>query len=366
MNSKNISNARLITQQIAATRFTTPKEMVGWMGAMQAQDYNMAKWAIGLRLPGTTDAIIEDAFNKGEILRTHVLRPTWHFVSADDIYWMLELTAPHMNRAMKGRHKALGLDEKIFAKSNSIIQKALERGKHLTRVEIMNELNKNKIETHDQKSIHLMYHAELNGLVCSGIMRGKEHTYALLEKRVKKAKSITREEALAKLAERYFTSHGPATLEDFTWWSGLNITESRKALEMVEKNFVTETFKSRTYLFADSFAVPKRNKSSFHLLPAFDEYIISYKDRSVAIQTEHQPKAFSANGIFWPTIIMKGKVIGLWKRNIQKDKVIIEAEFFKKPTKAAINSFKKESKKYGKFLDKKVEIRDPLNKKSGT
>ncbi len=221
----------------------------------------------------------------------------------------------------------------------------------------MIELNKNKIETHDQKSIHLMFHAELNGLVCSGIMRGKEHTYALLEKRVKKAKSITREEALAKLAERYFTSHGPATLEDFTWWSGLNVTEARQALEIIKKRFISETINSKTYLFTDSFSVPQGNKSSCHLLPAFDEYIISYKDRSAAIQTEHQPKAFSSNGIFWPTIIMNGKVIGLWKRTIQKNKVVTEAQFFKKAGKAVLDSFKKESKKYGKFLDKKAEVK---------
>jgi hypothetical protein len=193
MDFKSISQTRLACQQIAGTNFTTPKEIVSWMGAMQAQDYNMAKWAIGVRLPGSTDAAIEDAFNKGTILRTHVLRPTWHFVSADDIYWMLALCAPHMNVSMKSRHKQLGLDEKIFAKSNSIIQKALEPGKHLTRPEIMSELNKNNIETQDLKSSHLMFHAELTGIVCSGNMRGKEHTYALLEKRVKKTSPITKD-----------------------------------------------------------------------------------------------------------------------------------------------------------------------------
>ena len=357
MDFKDISNVRLMAQQIAGTTFTTPKEIVGWMGAMQAQDFNMAKWAIGVRLSGATDSIIENAFNKGEILRTHVLRPTWHFVSADDIYWMLELTAPHMNRAMKSRHKQLGLDEKMLAKSNSIIQKALESGKHLTRPEIMGELNKNKIETHDLKSIHLMFHAELNGIVCSGIIRGKEHTYALLEKRVKRTKSITREEALAKLAERYFKSHCPATLEDFTWWSGLNITEARQAWEMVSKNFISETIKSKTFWFADSFFIPGNRKSSLYLLPAFDEFIISYKDRTAVLQPEHHTKAFTNNGIFHPVIVMNGQAIGLWKRNIQKDKVILEAEFFKKASKAAIHSFKKESKKYGKFLRKKVEIK---------
>jgi DNA glycosylase AlkZ-like len=360
MDFKSISQTRLIGQQIAGTSFTTPKEIVGWMGAMQAQDYNMAKWAIGVRLPGTTDAIIENAFCNGQILRTHVLRPTWHFVSADDIYWMLELCAPHMNRAMKSRQKALGLNEKIFAKSNSTIERSLASGKHLTRTELIAELEKAGIVPNSLQSLHIMEHAELNGVICSGIMRRKEHTYTLLEKRVKKAKSITREEALAKLAERYFTSHGPATLEDFTWWSGLNVTEARQALEMIKKRFISETIKSKTYLFTDSFSVPQKNKSSFHLLPAFDEYVISYKDRTAAIQAEHQPKTFSSNGIFWPTIVMNGKVIGLWKRNIQKDKVIAEAQFFKKASKAVISSFKKESKKYGEFLDKKVEIKGLL------
>lgn len=357
MDFKTISRIRLTCQQIAGTSFTTPKEIVGWMGAMQAQDYNMAKWAIGLRLPGTTDTVIENAFNKGEILRIHVLRPTWHFVSADDIYWMLQLSAPHMNLAMKSRHKRLGLNERIFSKSNSIIREALASGRHLTRPEIMSELNKNKIETHDLKSIHLMYHAELNGIVCSGTRRGNEHTYTLLDKRIKKEKSITREEALAKLAERYFTGHCPATLEDFTWWSGLPAKDARQALEIIKNKFIPETIQSKIYWLPASFSIPAKSKSSFYLLPAFDEYIISYKDRTAAIEAQHQPKAFSNNGIFWPAIIMNGKVIGLWKRNIQKDKVIVEAEFFKKASKAAISSFKTESKKYGKFLNKKVEIK---------
>ncbi|HEY5408092.1 MAG TPA: winged helix DNA-binding domain-containing protein [Ginsengibacter sp.] len=357
MNFKNISNVRLIAQQITTPTFTTPKEIVSWMGALQAQDYNMAKWAIGVRLPGSTDAKIEDAFNKGTILRTHVLRPTWHFVSADDIQWMLELTAPHMNLAMKSRHKQLGLNEKIFSKSNSIIQKALEQGKHLTRPEIMSELEKANIATHDLKAIHLMYHAELNGIVCSGMMRGKNHTYALLEERVKKVKHITREEALAKLAERYFKSRCPATLEDFIWWSGLNITDGRNALEMVKNNFISENIKSKTYWLPGSFSVTPKSKSSFYLLPAFDEFIISYKDRRAVIEQEYYAKAFTANGIFRPVMVMNGKVIGLWKRDIQKDKLITEAQFFKRAGEAAINSFKNESKTYAKFLCKKVEVK---------
>jgi len=237
MHFKNISHIRLITQQIEATKFTTPREIVSWMGAMQSQDYNMAKWAIGLRLPGTIDATIEDAFNKGEILRTHVLRPTWHFVAAEDIYWMLELTSPQMNSLLKSRQKQLELTKTIFAKSNSIIETAVSGGKHLTREELMILLKKARIALTHERCYHLMYQAELNGIVCSGNMKGKNQTYALLEERVKKTKQIAREEALAKLAIRYFTSHCPATVEDFIWWSGLNITDGKHALEMVKKNF---------------------------------------------------------------------------------------------------------------------------------
>ena len=358
MNFKNISNTRLINQQIGDTNFTTPKEIVGWMGAMQAQDYRMAKWAIGLRLLGITDSLIEDSFNKGEILRTHVLRPTWHFVSAEDIYWMLELSAPQMKRAMKSRDKQLGLDENIFLKSNSIIAKALSGEKHLTRSELEVKLQRAKISTNEQRLIHLMFYAELSGIICSGKVDGVNQTYTLLAESVKTTKHILRDEALAKLAERYFKSRGPATLEDFIWWSGLNITDAKHALEMIKRNFVTETIKSKTYWFADSFPMPEKRKSSLYLLPAFDEFIISYKDRTAVFPQEDQAKAFTSNGIFHPVIVMNGKAIGLWKRNIQKDKVIPEADFFKKASKTAVDLFNKKAKKYGKFLEKKVDIKE--------
>jgi hypothetical protein len=234
MDFKNIADIRLASQQIVATKCKTAKEVVAWMGAMQAQDYNMAKWAIGLRLPASMDEIIQETINSGEVLRTHILRPTWHFVAAEDIYWMLGLTAPQMKTLQRSRHKELGLTEKILAKSNSIIAKALSGGKHLSREELMALLEKSRIDTGNQKSYHLMHVAELNGVVCSGKINEKKQTYALLEERVQKPKSLTREEALARLAQKYFTSHCPATLQDFTWWSGLSAIDARHALEMVK------------------------------------------------------------------------------------------------------------------------------------
>ena len=355
MDFKNIAGIRLSSQQIVATKCKTAKEIVAWMGALQAQDYHMAKWAIGLRLPSSTDEIIQETINNGKVLRTHVLRPTWHFVAAEDIYWMLELSAPQMKTLQRGRHKELGLTQKILAKSNSIIAKALSGGKHLCREELMALLEKSGIDTGNQKSYHLMHTAELNGIVCSGKLNGKKQTYALLEERVQKIKSLTREEALARLAQRYFTSHCPATLQDFTWWSGLSAADARHALEMVKNNFVSETIGAQTYWLTNSFSIPETNKTSVYLLPAFDEFIISYRDRSAVLPLEHTRKAVSNNGLFRPVILVNGKVAGLWKRTLVKDKVIVEAQFFERPNKTIIRAVEKASEEFGKFLGKKYK-----------
>ncbi|MEW6108889.1 MAG: winged helix DNA-binding domain-containing protein [Nitrospirota bacterium] len=338
------------------TKFKTVKDIVGWMGAMQAQDYAMVKWAIGVRLPGSTVQVIETAINNGEIIRTHLLRPTWHFVSADDIYWMLELTAPQIKASLKSRHKELGLSETIFSKSNTIIEKALRGGKHLIREELAAELGKAKIATDDNRASHLLLRAELDGIVCSGATKGGKQTYALLEERVPKTKSLTKGEALAALAKKYFTSHGPATLQDFVWWSGLSVSDAKHALEMVKSDFISEIIDSQTYWLANLFSIPGTDKKVVNLLPAFDEFIISYKDRSVSLPFENHNKTVSNNGIFRPVIVVNGQVTGIWKRTIKNDKVIVETELFKQPNKTTKSLIEKASIQYGHFLEKKTEI----------
>jgi hypothetical protein len=360
MNLADIANIRLTSQQLTAAKFKTPKELVGWMGAMQAQDYNMAKWAIGVRLPGSSGKIIQTAIDKGEVIRTHLLRPTWHFISPDDIYWMLELTAPQIKASMKSRNKELELTDKIFTKSNTIIKKALAGGKHLTREELMAKLQKAKIRTDEYRSGHLMLQAELDGIVCSGSLNGLKQTYTLLEERIPKPKSLTRQEALAKLAQKYFSSHYPATLQDFAWWSGLSGADSKQALEMIKPKLIPETIGSITYWLPNSFTIPKTFEESTYLLPAFDEFTISYKDRSASLSFENQKRSISFNGIFKPTIIINGQVAGIWKRTIKNDKVIIGTEFFKPKifgTKKVLkNLIAKAAKALGNFLDKKAEI----------
>ena len=266
MNLSHIANARLANQQIASAKFKKAKDLVAHMGAIQSQDYAMSKWAIGLRLPGSTEKQIEKALDKGEIIRTHVLRPTWHIITGADIYWMLALSADKIKSQMKTMNRQLELTEKIFTRSNTIIEKCLQDGKHLTREVIMDSLEKAKIPTQSNRLSHLLVRAELDGITCSGKMDGNKKTYALLSERVPTKKILSKEESLALLAKKYFTSHGPATIEDFSWWSGLSLTNARLGLEMVKSNFIFEKINGLAYWFSNDLHWPVENKSSVHLL----------------------------------------------------------------------------------------------------
>ena len=355
MTSDEISKRRLSNQQITKTKFSTVKEIVGWMGAVQAQDYAMAKWAIGVRLSGSTDRIIERAIDDAEIIRTHVLRPTWHFVSGDDLHWLLELTAPRILKTLSSRHRELELDENTIRKTNSIIEKALE-GSQLTRREIMTELERLGVCTNDARASHIMLNAELSGVVCNGSRREKQFTYALLDERVKKSKTYQKDEALAELATRYFSSHGPANLPDFVWWSGLSVRDAKIGLESVKSVLNSEKLEGKEYWFNGAVELNARENENAYLLPAFDEFIISYKDRSAALDDTHSSSAISRNGVFKPVIVKNGKVIGIWQRTVKKDKVMIKFNYFKSSLKLSDNAIRNAVKPFGEFLNLKVEI----------
>ena len=357
MNTTDISTLRLQNQQVSATKFKTVKELVGWMGAMQAQDYNQAKWAIGARLPHLTETQIESAFNQGDIFRTHLMRPTWHFVSADDIYWMLELTSKQIKSTTKSRNRDLGLTENDLAKSKEVLVKSLEGNRSLTREELSDELNRAGINTFEQRLPHILMDAEIGGIICSGGIQGKNQAYALLAEKVPVKKTFSREESLALLAKKYFTSHGPATLPDFVWWSGLPVAEARKALEMNKTILNSEIIDNETYWFANSVDMPSRLHDSVYLLPAFDEYLISYKNRSSAITLENHTKAISNNGIFRPIIVVNGQISGLWKRTIKKDSVLIELDHFRPHNKKEIGLIENAAEMFGHFTGRKVEVK---------
>jgi hypothetical protein len=355
MKLTDISNFRLINQQIATPKFRSIKDITNWMGALQSQDFSMSKWAVGIRLINSTDKMIETAFERGEILRTHLLRPTLHLVSAENIRWLLNLTAPGIKARLESRYKELDLTESLFTKCNNIIQDSLKGENHLTREELITTLAKAKVPVENQRAYHILVKSELDGITCSGMIKGGKQTYALLDERVPKAKDFTKEEALKKIAGIYFTSHGPATLQDFKWWSGLSITDAKNALEIAKPSLASEKIGSEIYWLSNSFDYSKSENTDTHLLPAFDEFLISYKDRTASVPLIYQKKTVSDNGIFWPIIVINGQVRGLWKRTIKRDKIMIETELFGPVDKSIKNQIEKQCETFGLFLDKKIE-----------
>ncbi|MDR1225383.1 MAG: winged helix DNA-binding domain-containing protein [Prevotellaceae bacterium] len=311
----NIPTIRLHNQLITNKVLKTPKEVVAHMGALQAQDYQMVKWGVGLRLPNATNSLIDSALSRGEILRTHVLRPTWHLVVPEDVRWMLMLTAPRIKSTSRAWAAHLGVDDKMLSRCHKTVEKVLVGNKQLTREEISSQLAQVGITLNNHQVAHVMMQAELDCLVCSGAPQGRKQTYTLMDERVIYKKLPYKDEALAMLARKFFTSHGPATLPDFSWWSGLPMAAARHALEMVKKEFSSEAIDEQTYWFSDnSCSTPADSQKSCHFLPAFDEYIVSYKDRQAVLHVDHYSKAISSNGIFKPTIVDNGQVIGLWKK----------------------------------------------------
>jgi hypothetical protein len=357
MTFDEISKYRMVNQKIVNTRFIKANEVVKWMGAMQAQDYAMAKWAIGIRLLNPSDKKIEKAVDDGDILRTHLMRPTWHFVSADDIYWILELTVQRVRASTKSRDRNLELTEAILNKTGRIIEKTLLEKIHVTREELAAEIHKAKIATDNNRMSHILLNAELNGIICSGRSKNGKLTYALLNERVPEKKVLTRDESLAELAKRYFTSHGPATLKDFTWWSGLSVADAKNGLESVKENFFFDTIGDEKYVMPQSFSGKNPEKALLFLLPAYDEFLISYRDRSASLQRINFKRAVSSNGIFYPLIVVNGQVKGLWKRLAKGDKIIIEAEFFLRAGKSDKNLLETEVHRFGEFLNKQTEMK---------
>ena len=345
----HIPHHRLHTQQIAQQQFQQPKELLNWMGAMQAQDYEMSKWAVALRLPDANENKIETALNNGELIRTHILRPTWHIVSAENHRWMMDLSAPQLTRTLNSYNKSVGIDAKTLLKAEKIILKLLAKKNHCTRDEIMSILQKEKINTDNYRSAHIMFHAELNGLVCNGIRKGKEITYALLDERIPLSKKLNRDEALAKLATIYFQSHSPATLKDFSWWSGLNQTEAKKSIDFISKNLEKIEVGEQTYFVFQPTKKIKQN-AEIHLLPAFDEYIISYNHRLDVVDKNQAPKVFTNNGIFKPMIVHDGKIIGTWKRTIAGKKLTTEIFPFEKISKQTEMEIEKKIEAFKKYL----------------
>jgi len=330
---------------------------VAWLGAVQSQDYGAAKWALGLRLKRATDDAVEQAFARGSILRTHLLRPTWHFVAPADIRWILALTAPRVHAANAYYYRRLELDQRVLKRSRAALIKALHGGRQLTRDELRDSLSRSGVATHGlQRMAYIMMSAELDGLVCSGARRGKQFTYALLDERVPKSTTMNRFEALAELVKRFFVSHGPATIQDFVKWSGLTTVDAKCGLEGVKAELNHELVNSRTYWFATSMPSARIKNSTVtktttaFLLPNYDEYTVGYKNHTSVFEAER------AQLVFNHLLVVNGLIVGTWKRTLQKNAVVITSNIFTPLTRAETSSIATAARKYGAFLNLPVVL----------
>ncbi len=358
MTNLDIAHLRLQNQHITQQTFAEPCEAVQWLGAVQAQDYGAAKWAVGLRLQDATDNALEQAFTNGDILRTHVMRPTWHFVSPADIRWLLALTAPYVNATNAYYYRQQTLDDAILIHSSAVLANALQGGKQLTRPELISALQQAGIASDNPLRFGLIImHAELDSIICSGARRGKQFTYALLDERVPQTRTFNRDEALAELARRYFTSHGPATVQDFVWWSGLPVADAKAGLTMVKSQLLHEVVDDQTYWFSPSTLPVKDVSQTAHLLPNYDEYTVGYSERSAVFDMSHANKLDSrSNSLLGYIMVLNGQIVGTWKRTIKKHAIIITPNLFTPLNEAETRAFTTAANRYGAFLDMPVHI----------
>lgn len=325
MNNKDIILQRLINQRIVQSDFTTPEQVVSYMGAMQAQDWSMAKWAIGLRLPGSCDADIEKAFNEGSILRTHVLRPTWHVVTPMDIGWITKLSAPRVHALNGLYYRKFGLDDKTLKKTRDILRKELADNNFKTREELNEKFVKSKISGDRVKLAYIMMHAELEGLICSGPRIGKQFTYAMLAERAPKAIALSNTDALQRLATIYFTSRGPASMADFAWWSGLKMVDCKTAVESLDNSFERMVIDDTEYIMKEN-PNPESKRSATFLMPDYDEYGIGYKDRSMYHHPRWAAKEKVAAQEFFHAMVVDGYFGGMWAKVTKGNKPAVNVK----------------------------------------
>jgi hypothetical protein len=357
MTKFDIAPQRLSNQSIVPATFEKPGDVVKRLGAVQAQDYLGALWAIGLRMKAATEKTIEQAICDRKIIRTWPMRGTLHFVTPEDVRWMLALLAPRIITNAVRRHRQLELDAATFARSEILFTRALQEGRQLTRPEMMDVLEQDGISTAGQRGYHILWWAAQTGLICFGPRQGKQDTFVLLDDWLPDGKTLSRGKSLAELAHRYFTGHGPATIQDFMWWSGLPAADARTGLEMVKAQLASEALGGQTYWFSPSLSSVNTASPTAYLLPGFDEYLLGYKDRNAVLDPAHAKKVVpGGNGMFKPIIIIDGRVVGTWKRTLRKTKVLVSLNPFTSLSATQMEAAAVAAEPYGHFLGLPVEI----------
>lgn len=323
-----IAQRRLASQRLAGAALASVTEVVHWLGAVQAQVYPIARWSIGLRADGLHAASVDDALARAEVIRTHVLRDTWHLVSAQDIQWLLDLTAPRVQQRNQTMYRKLGLAPPLLARTDAVLSDALTGGKQLTRTELAAELARRGIPADGVRLTYILMHAELTQHVCSGARRGNQHTYALLQERVPRTQTRSRDEALGMLIHRYLRSHGPATVKDFSVWSSLTIADTKRGLEIARGELEHTTAGGRRYWFttATPATAPAGGAFRAHLLQAYDEYTVAYRDSREAVDPARLTAVIPGRTTrYTHNILLDGQIIGHWRHaNLNPQRIEVQ------------------------------------------
>jgi len=363
LDTADIARARLNNQLLGREKKSTPGEVVAWLGAVQAQDFAAAKWAIGMRLPQATDAAVEKAYNKGAILRTHVMRPTWHFLAPRDIRAVLALTARRVRAGNASMHRRLELDGRVLSRCHRLISDALRGGRHLTRAELASRLAAARIQATGQRLAYILMDAEFAALICSGPRKGKQFTYALLEERVRRTRTLSNEEALARWTLRYFLGHGPAQARDFAWWSGLTLQEAQRGIELAKGRLQRDTIEGKTYWRSPGRDGQKPDGEKpgagggALLLSIYDEYTIAYRDRSALGPERHLERLISMGNALTSVLVLHGIIAGTWKRVLARARVELTVSPFRTLRRAEKEAIRAAAFAYGEFLGLPADLR---------
>lgn len=351
-----IAQQRLRSHGLSGAPFAGVAEVVGWLGAVQSQEYAVAKWSVGQRATGLSDADLDRALADGTILRTHVMRPTWHFVAAADVRWLLALTAPRVHAVNAHYYRRFELDEEVFARSNALLSAALAGGDQLIRAELATVLAGGGIQADALRLGYLLMYAELTAVICSGGLRGKQRTYALFDERVPPAPPRGRDEALADLTGRFFTSHGPATRADYQWWSGLAAADARRGLELAAPQLAELVVDGETFWYAAAPPPGRPDPSpTAHLLQAYDEYVIGYSRTRGALDLAGLGGKVGPD---WALhgIILDGQFVGGWRRRLTARQLTVEARLLRPLDPVELAAVRDAADRYGGFLGVPTEL----------
>ena len=359
-----IARNRLSNQHIFHDSKMSPEDVLTSLGAIQAQDYPAALWAIGLRCSGsTTKEEVEFAISERKITRTWLMRGTLHFASSRDIHWMLRLFAPRLLNTAISRDRHLGLGDDTIRKAEGLFAEALKGNARLTRDEMYKVLEKGGVDIAGALGYHMLYRAAWDGVICFGAHGGKQPTFELLDERVASGRELSSDKALSELASRYFTSHGPATIKDYLWWSGLKTSDAKSGIEAASALLASEEVGGKMYYMAKS-PKPGKNQRKVHLLPAFDEYLVGYADRSAMLGTADTQRMLRSgkivfthsNGIFLPVVLADGEVVGTWKRKSEKGRVAVSVRQFTKFDEDVVKGVREDANRYSDFLQVPVAV----------